>query len=300
VPRSVFNRIISFGLVAVPVKAFAATHDRAVHFHQLEKGTGSRIRYRKVSEKTSKDVEAADIESGYEVARGRYVVVQDDDLEALAPKASNTIEVGEFVDLHQIDPVYYDRTYWLVPDGDTAARPYSLLQNAMERVERVGIGTVVVRNKQYLAAVRPIDDALALSTMRFAEEVVPSSDIDELSALPKPTGKELDLAVQIVESLKTDWDPGRYHDTYTEMLRHLIERRERGEEVVVGVETPAPSATVLDLTKALEESLAAARKRGSAASKPAKRSAGHTSNRQPAKRGSTSKASGTSRRRKSA
>jgi DNA end-binding protein Ku len=170
----------------------------------------------------------------------------------------------------------------------------------MDRVERVGIGTVVVRDKQYLAAIRPIDSALALSTMRFADEVVPSSDIDELGGLSKPAGKELDLAVQIVESLKTDWDPGRYHDTYTETLRHLIEQRERGEEVVVDAETPPPSTTVLDLTKALEQSLAAARKQGSAPSRPAKRSAGTTSKRQPAKRGSTAKASGTSRRRKSA
>ena len=294
-PRTAFQRTISFGLVAVPVKAYTATRDQSVRFHQLEKGSGARIRYRKVPEKSDEEVAAEDIESGYEIAPGRYVVVDEEELERLTPETSETIEVGEFVDLHEIDPVFYDRTYWLAPAGEAAARPYTLLQHAMEKVERVGIGTVVVRNKQYLAAIRPVNGVLALSTLRFPDEVVRAEDIDVLTELPQASGKELDMAVQIVEALQTEWEPDRYHDTYRETLRHVIEQKDKGEEVVT-VEGPTPDAKVLDLTKALEASLEAARK-GAASNgknKPVKR----TAKRQPAKR--AGKATAASRRRKSA
>lgn len=255
--RSVWSGSISFGLVNVPVKAYTAQRDHGVHFHQLEKGSGARIRYHKVSEKTGEEVEADDIELGYETSRGHYVTVERDELDELRPTSTRTIDIGDFVPLDEIDPVFYDRTYWLAPDGNEAERAYRLLQAAMEDKRKVGVGTVVMRDKQYLAAVRPYDGALAMSTMRFADEVVARDDIDGVPAGgDKPPAKELRLATQIVESLTTGWDPERYHDTYTEQLRDLIEHRRPQE--AAGAE-PEETAEVVDLMAALEKSLAAAK-----------------------------------------
>jgi DNA end-binding protein Ku len=260
--RAIWSGSISFGLVSVPVKAFAAVRDHSIHFNQLERKTGSRINYKKVSEKTGKEVSADDIESGYEIASGKYVVVEDEELEKLRPRTSRTIDISDFVDLHEIDPIYYERTYWLGPDGEAAERPYRLLLAAMESEGKAGIGTVVMRKKQYLAAIRPLDGALAMSTMRFADEVIPQKDVDALPGKgAKPEPKELKLASQIIGSLATDWDPARYHDTYTEELKELIEAKAKGKEIVIEEDAPAAS-NVLDLMQALEASLEAARKGG--------------------------------------
>src|SRR4051794_73208 len=271
-PRAIWSGAISFGLVSVPVKAFAAVRDHSVHFNQLEKGTGARIQYKKVSDKTGKEVPGDDIESGYEVSSGKYVVVEDDELDKLRPRTSRTIDVADFVDLHEIDPIYYERTYWLGPDGEAAERPYRLLLAAMESEGKAGIGTVVMRKKQYLAAIRPLDGALAMSTMRFADEVVPQSEIDVpgKGAATKPEPKELKLAAQIIDSLATDWDPDRYHDTYTEELKRLIDAKAKGKEIVVEPDE-TPESNVVDLMQALEASLAAARKGGDEEPKPAKK-----------------------------
>src|SRR5688572_9708705 len=260
--RAIWSGSISFGLVSVPVKAFSAVRDHKVHFNQLEKGTGARINYKKVADKSGKEVSGDDIESGYEIASGKYVVVEDDELEKLRPRTSRTIDVADFVDLAEIDPIYYERTYWLGPDGEAAERPYRLLLAAMEDEGKAGIGTVVMRKKQYLAAIRPLDGALAMSTMRFADEVIPQKDVDALPGKgAKPEPKELKLASQIIGSLATDWDPARYHDTYTEELKSLIEAKAKGKKIVVEEEAPAES-NVLDLMQALEASLEAARKGG--------------------------------------
>jgi DNA end-binding protein Ku len=259
--RAIWSGSISFGLVNVPVKAFAAVRDHSVHFNQLEKGTGARIKYQKVSDKTGKEVSTDDIESGYELSSGKYVVVEDEELESLRPRTSRAIDVNDFVDLTEIDPIYYERTYWLAPDGETAERPYRLLLAAMESEGKAGIGTVVMRKKQYLAAIRPLDGALAMSTMRFADEVVPQSELELPKKAAKPEPKELKLAAQIIGSLATDWDPARYHDTYTEELKELIEAKAKGKKIVVEEEAPA-EADVLDLMQALEASLEAARKGG--------------------------------------
>ncbi|MDP9073278.1 MAG: Ku protein [Actinomycetota bacterium] len=257
--RAIWTGTISFGLVNVPVKAYTAVRDHRVHFNQVEKGTGARIRYEKVSEKTGEEVEASDIQLGYQVGRGRAVVIDPKEIDQLKPRSTRTIDVADFVDLADIDPIYYDHTYWLAPDGEAAERAYRLLLAAMEDSKKVGIGTVVMRNKQYLAAIRPLDGALALSTMRFADEVVPQSDIDQLAATKgKPSPKELKLATQIIDSLATAWDPRRYHDTYTDELRDLIERRSQGEQVEVPDAPPAQNK-VVDLMEALQASLDAAR-----------------------------------------
>jgi DNA end-binding protein Ku len=261
--RAIWSGSVTFGLVNVPVKAYTAVRDHEVHFHQLEKGTGARIRYQKISEKTSKEVDKKNIEPGYELDHGRYAVVDPSEVDELRPRTTRTIEVSDFVALSDIDPIYYERTYWLSPDGEGARRPYRLLLAAMEDKQRVAIGSVVMRNKQYLAAIRPLDGALAMSTMRFADEVVPRTSVEDLaSAGEKPESKELRLAEQIIESLSTEWDPEQYHDTYTEQLRELITKRSKGHRVVAEEESPAAEAQVIDLMSALEASLDAANEAG--------------------------------------
>lgn len=257
--RPVWKGSISFGLVNVPVKAFTAVRDHDIHFRQLEEGTGARIRNRKVSDKTGKEVDNDDIEMGFEISDGRYVTFSKDELEELKPESTRAIEVSDFVALEEVDPIYYERTYWLGPDGDSGKKAYQLLLAAMEDRGRVGIGTVVMRNKQYLTAIRPLDGALAMSTMRFADEVVPRKDVDGVPARrSKPGAKELKLATQIVDSLAADWKPEQYHDTYVEELRKRIKAKDEGKEVVAEAE-PEKKADVLDLMEALEASVKEAR-----------------------------------------
>jgi DNA end-binding protein Ku len=255
VPRPVWSGTLSFGLVSVPVKAYSAVHDHTVHFHQLEKGTGARINYEKVSARSGQPVANEDIERGFELAKDKYVVVDPDELDAVRPRRTRSVDISDFVDLAAVDPIYYDHTYWLAADGDAAARAYRLLLAAMEQAQRVAIGSVVMRNKQYLAAIRPLDGALVMSTMRFADEIVPRKDIEGIpSARSKPDAKELRLASQIIESLDADWDPARYHDTYTDQLRDLIKQKAKGKRLTVEADD-APAAKVLDLMTALQSSL---------------------------------------------
>jgi DNA end-binding protein Ku len=210
-----------------------------------------------------------DIEKGFEVSRGKYVVIEDEEFEAMRPESTRSIDITDFVKLEAVDPIYYENTYWLGTSDDSGRRAYRLLLAAMEEEQRVGIGSVVMRNKQYLAAIRPLDGALAMSTMRFADEIVPRSGIEDIpSARSKTDAKEVRLATQIIESLASEWDPKRYHDTYAEEMRELIDRKAKGKKI----EAPAPeekerTAEVVDLMAALQASL----ERGKRA-KPAKRS----------------------------
>ena len=259
--RPVWRGSISFGLVNVGVKAYTAVRDHDVHFHQLEKRSGSRIRNRKVAEKSGKEVEADDIEMGFELGKGRYVTFDKDELNELKPESTKAIEVTDFVGLDDIDPIYYERTYWLVPDGDPAKKAYQLLLAAMEDRGRVAIGTVVMRNKQYLTAIRPLDSALAMSTMRFADEVVPRADIEDMPRRTKPDPKTLKMATQLLDSLDADWDPEQYHDTYTEELRKRIKAKDSGKKVVVDAPKEQDSAKIVDLMAALEQSVEAAKGR---------------------------------------
>jgi DNA end-binding protein Ku len=274
--RPVWRGSISFGLVNVPVKAYTAVRDHDVHFHQLEKKSGARIRNRKVSEKSGKEVDADDIEMGFEIKKGRYVTFDKDELKALKPASTRAIEVTDFVALDEIDPIYYDRTYWLVPDGDQATSSYQLLLAAMEERQRVGIGTVVMRNKQYLTAIRPLDTVLAMSTMRFADEVVPRADIDDMpSRRSKPDTKTLKMATQLLDAMASDWKPKQYHDTYAEELASRIRAKGKGKgKGVVEDEPPVPTgAKVVDLMAALEESVAKAKKGGARRRAPRTKSA---------------------------
>jgi DNA end-binding protein Ku len=257
--RAIWSGSISFGLVNVPVKVFTAVREHSVHFHQVEKQTGARIRYEKVSDKSGEKVPGDNIELGYEIGRGRLVTVDPSQLADLRPRTSRTIDISDFVDLAQIDPVYYDHTYWLGPDGEGARRPYDLLARAMQDRNRAGIGMVVMRNKQYLAAIRPRDGVLAMSTMHFVDEVLDRSSVETLPAKrTKPASGELKLATQIIDALSTDWKPAGYKDTYSDEVKDLLERRAAGKHIAVG-EEPGAEGQVLDLVAALEASLDAAK-----------------------------------------
>lgn len=292
--RAVWSGSVSFGLVNVGVKAFTAVRDHDVHFHQIDAETQSRIGYQKISKKSGEPVDPDDIQLGYETSKGRYVTFDPDEIDELRPRTTRTIDISDFVDLAEIDPIFYERTYWLTPAAEQDRSAYWLLVAAMEDREQVAIGTVVMRNKQYLAALRPLDGALAMSTMRFADEVVSKSDLDEMpQRAKKPSAKELSLAVQILESLSAPWKPDQYEDTYTETLRDLIERKGRGEEVTTEEEAAPPDAKVLDLMEALQASIDGTRAKRSAAKKaPAKKAKKAPDKKAAAKKTPAKKASG--------
>jgi len=279
VPRPIWSGTITFGLVTVPVKLVTATRSQDVRFNQLEEGTGSRIRYRKVSEATGEEVPNEKIVKGYEISPGQYVVVGGEEMDAFAPKATRMIEIEDFVDLEQIDPIFYDSPYYLTPDRG-AAKPYRLLLDAMADLDKVAIGRFVLRGKEHLVAIRVREEALCVETMRYVDEVVP---VEELEGLPEgdiqPTKRELDMARQLIEALSGDFEPEKYHDQYREQLRELIEKKAAGEEIVAEplVEEPAK---VVDLMAALEASLERAGKGGA---REAKRPARKAATKKPAK-----------------
>jgi DNA end-binding protein Ku len=258
--RPIWSGSISFGLVNVPVKLFSATSPKEVRFHMLHDEDGGRIQQKRVCSIDGEEVPWEHIVKGFEIAKGRYVTVTKEELEAFSPKATRSIDIEDFVDLHQIDPIYYDHSYYLVPDRG-AARPYALLLEAMKRTGKVGIGQFVLRTKQYLAAVRPMGRALALSTMLYADEVVDQSELEGLPAADaKPREKELHMAEQLVQSLATDFDPKKYKDTFREQVVALLERKAEGEEIVAEPAEEVPRGKVVNLMDALAKSLAAARK----------------------------------------
>jgi len=274
VPRAIWTGSISFGLVNVPVKVYSAVRQQDVHFNQFDK-KGNRIRNKRVSERTGREVAYEDIVKGYEISDGKYVMIDPEELEAFQPRTTRTIDIEDFVALEDIDPIYYEHTYWLAPASDEggATKAYGLLLRAMEKQQKVGIGKVVMRTKQYLAAVRPLDGALALSTMLFADEVVPKSGIDDLPGRkPSVADRELKMATQIVDALTTDWKPDRYEDTYREQVLDLIRKKSKGQEIVVP-EPEEEEAEVVDLMSALEASLAATKKGSKRSRKTTRKSA---------------------------
>jgi DNA end-binding protein Ku len=252
---------ISFGLVNVPIKLYSAVSKKTVRFHQLNGETGNRIQQKRVDPDTGEEVAYENIVKGYELTRDRYVIINPDELEALDPEKSRTIDIEDFVDLAEIDPVYYDHPYYLVPDKG-AAKAYGLLLNAMRESGKVAIARVVLRSKEQLVAIRPNRDGtlLMMETMIFADEVVPPEDLDGLPESDdlKASDRELKMAQQLIDSLATDFAPERYHDEYREKVLELIEAKASGEEIVVAAEAPK-AERVPDLMAALEASLAAVR-----------------------------------------
>jgi DNA end-binding protein Ku len=265
-PRAIWSGSISFGLVNVPVKLYSAVHPQGLSFHQFQEGTNARVRNKRVSEKTGKEVAYEDIVKGYEVEKGHYVMVDPDELAEFAPRATRTIDIEDFVSLDEIDPIFYDNTYYLAPDDSEGARKaYALLLKAMEDQGKVAIGRLVMRNKQYLAAIRPLDGALAVSTMRFHDEVMSPADIDEIPtgrSAPRAQSGEVKMAGQIIDSMSREWDPKRYEDTYRVQVLDFLKKKAAGEEIVVE-EEPEEQSGVVDLMAALEASLETAKKTGS-------------------------------------
>jgi len=252
--RSIWSGFLSFGLVNVPVGLYTATADQTIHFNQLHKGTSHRIRYKKVDEVTGDEVTSDEIVSGFPLGGGEYVVVTRDELKEAAPGKSETIEISDFVDLGEIDPVHFRQTYYLAPRGKGADRAYALLRQAMHETGKIGIATMVLRDKEHLVAVRPGDDVLILETMYFGDEI--RSPSEELETLPQDAsfqGRELEVAKRLVESLTVPWAPEDYHNTYRARVEELIERKREGQAVVF--EAERPKSNVIDLMAALEASV---------------------------------------------
>ena len=259
-PRAIWSGVISFGLVNIPVKLYPAVNRKNVRFNQIDSRTGSRIRQKKVSALDGSDVANDDLVKGYEIAKDQYVIVEDAELAALDPAAQRTIEIEEFVDLDQIDPIFYDSAYHVAPAGQLD-KPYQLLVEAMTAMEKVGIAHFVMRTKQYMAAVRPVEGRLLLSTMIYADEVVDPAQIPELAELPEAgeieiATKELKMAEQLIEALAGDFEAEKYHDTHREQVLALIQQKAAGEEILLTGEAEPVETGVIDLVAALEASIA--------------------------------------------
>ncbi len=287
--RTIWKGALSFGLVNVPVGLYPATQDKAIHFNQLEEGTSDRIRYKKVNERTGREVEAGRIVKGYDLGGGQYVILSDDELAAAEPERSRLVEITDFVDLDEIDPVYFRSTYYLAPEGEAGAKAYALLRQAMKDSNKVAIGTLVMRNKEYPVAIRPDDKVLKLETMYFSDEIrSPDKDLPALPDASEISEREVSMAKLLLESMEAEWDPQRYHDTHRQRVEALVEAKRQGEEIVVG-STEVPTTKVVDLMDVLSASIQSVKGgsqvKASAKAAPKKRSA--------SKAGSSRKAAGT-------
>ncbi len=269
-PRALWTGAISFGLVNVPVKLYSATSPKTVRFHQLHAKDGVRIQQKRFCPADGEEVSYEQLVKGYEIAPDRYVIVKQEELDALDPRATKTIDIEEFVSLAEIDPVYYDHAYHLAPAAG-GAKAYRLLLSAMEDAGKVAICRFVLRTRRQLCALRPAGGVLALSTMLFGDEVNAPERIEELEALADvadATKGEIAMATELIGSLSAPFEPSRYRDDYREQVLELIERKAAGEEIAVQPAAEAPSP-VPDLMAALEASVAAARGNGAGAKKPA-------------------------------
>jgi DNA end-binding protein Ku len=260
-PRSIWTGAISFGLVTVPVKLYSAVNRKTVRFNQLNRQTGSRINQKRVDASTGDEVAYEDLVKGYEITADRYVVNDPVELEAVEPKKTKTIDIEDFVDLEDIDPIFYDHPYYLAP-GPGGAKPYRLLMEAMRETNKVGIAKVVIRSKESLVALRPMadHDVLEMATMLFADEIVDPDRIDDIPTADEveTSPRELDIAKQLVESLAGDFEPEKYTDTYREAVLDMIEKKAAGEEIAVQPEAEE-AEPVPDLMSALKASLDAVR-----------------------------------------
>jgi len=268
--RAIWSGSISFGLLNVPVKLYSAVSKQNISFRELREGDGSRVRHKRVAESDGKEVPYEKIVKGYEFAPDQYVTLTRDELSELEPKRTRTIEIQDFVDLDDIDPIYFEQPYYLGPDKG-AAKAYALLVQAMKDSRKVAIGRFVLRNKEHLAAIRPMGDVLTMATMRFHDEVVSPKDLDgevfEEEKPTKPDKREVEMAKQLIESLSTNFKADKYRDEYREELLDLLERKAEGKEIVTAPgEEPEPTKAP-DLMAALEESLATVRSEDAAAAK---------------------------------
>jgi DNA end-binding protein Ku len=277
-PRAIWSGAISFGLVNIPVKLYSAVSKKTVRFHQIDAESGGRVRQKRVGP-DGEEIAYEQIVKGYEIGPDRYVTISPEELEALEPQKTRTIDIEDFVDLEQIDPIYYDHPYYLAPDTG-AAKAYKLLVDAMEDSGKVAVARVVLRSKEHLVAIRPRDGALAMETMLFADEVIPAESLEEIAAADgdvKTSDRELAMANQLIDSLASDFEPEKYRDEYRERVLDLIERKAQGETIVIE-EPEAEPEKVPDLMAALEASIASAKKPA-----PKKKSGSAKKKKEPAK-----------------
>src|SRR5215210_7504034 len=255
--RAIWSGAISFGLVSVPVRMFTATESKELKFHFLDRRDMSPIGYEKVSKESGKTVPPDEIVRAFEISKGEYVPLEDDDLDRLDIELTHSIDICDFVDLDEIDPIYFRKAYYLLPQ-EGAEKPYRLLVKALEETGRVAIAKVVIRNKQHLAAVRPVGDTLVLETMYYADEVRQPED----APTPQVRKAEVDMAKTLIENLAAKWDPEKYHDNYRSELLDLLQKKAEGEPL------PEPQAEeggeVVDLMEALKASVRATKKRRTA------------------------------------
>jgi DNA end-binding protein Ku len=277
--RAIWSGAISFGLVNVPVKLYSAVSRKNVRFHQLNGETQSRIQQKRVDAQTGEEVPYEQIVKGYEISPDRYVIVEPGELEALDPEKTRSIDILDFVDESDIDPIYYDHPYYLVP-APGAEKAYRLLLDAMDESGKVAIAKVVIRSKESLVAIRPAGDVLTMSTMLFHDEVVPTDHIDELPEADRSTKankRELEMAEQLIGSLTSDFEPEKYRDEYRDRVLDLIQRKAEGEDVAVSAPPAEEPTQAPDLMAALEASIKAAKSEGGdgkgAARKPARKRA---------------------------
>jgi DNA end-binding protein Ku len=260
-PRRLWRGSLSFGLVNVPVALMSALRDTDVRFHQIDEETGERLSVQRVCKQEDKPVEYDEIVKGYPREDGEgYVVMTDDELDSVAPEKTRTIDISEFVPLADIDPIYFDHPYFLVPvgEGDGPLRAYKLLVKAMEGSDKAAIGHFVLRTKEYLVALRVRDGLLSLVTMRFQESIRPTKDLDLPTKKHAPKKGELDQAVKLIEQLSTDWDPSRYDDRHNERLEKIVKQKQKGKTIKAPAAPEVPEA-VPDIMAALKESLEAAK-----------------------------------------
>jgi len=283
--RAIWSGTISFGLLNVPVRLFSAVARRNIALREIRESDSSRIKHKRVAEGTDEEVPYENIVKAYELTPGQYVPLTKDEMSALAPEKTRAIDVQDFVDIEEIDPMYFDSPYYLGP-ADGAEKAYSLLAAAMESSGKAAISRFVFRNKEHLAAIRASDGVLTLTTMRFHDEVVPPSELDDAlpDKKPKVAKREQQMAEQLIDSLSTEFEPDAYKDEYREQLLALIEEKAEGKEIVAP-EAEAPKATKApDLMAALEESIAAVKEKGGSgdgdgakAAKPKKAAKAHKS-----------------------
>jgi DNA end-binding protein Ku len=270
--RAIWSGSISFGLLNVPVKLYSAVARRGISLREIRESDGTRIRHRRVAEGTDEEVPYEKIVKAFEISPDRYVPLSKEEMASLDPKKTRAIEVQDFVEIAEIDPIYFDSPYYLGP-ADGAEKAYSLLAQAMEESGKVAIARFVFRNKEHLAAIRPSSEGvLTLTTMRFADEVVPPSELEDVlpEGKPKVAKREVEMAEQLIDSLTRSFDPSIYRDEYREELLAMIERKAAGEEVMAAPQEEREPTKAPDLMAALEESIAAVQgKRDGQATKPA-------------------------------
>ncbi|HXI60415.1 MAG TPA: Ku protein [Polyangia bacterium] len=261
-PRPIWTGSISFGLVNIPIKIYGATQSQRVAFHEFDESSGQRIRLKRVAEKSGREVPWKKIVKGFELAKGKHVVLTDEELTAAAPEKSRTIEIEQFVKLDEIDPVSWDQTYFVVPDGTAAARAYALFREALAKSGRVAIGRFVMRTKEYVVCLRPFEEVLALQTMFFADEIRNPKDLADLPRKPVLQAKELALANRLIDGLSAPWDPSALRDTYRDRVMKLVAKKAKGQEIITdqpageGAGAGKGGAKIVDLMSALKATLA--------------------------------------------